>query len=501
MKVTFIYPDIILHRPDWTGYFYAGIASLSGVLKNEGHHTSLIHITQPIDKFDFIKRVKRENPDLIGFSATSHMFPFVKKFASWLVETKVGVLTICGGIHPTIAPNEAIRVNGIDIICRGEGEAPLVELCRCIKNKEDISGISNLWIKKHNEIIQNPLRPLMDDINMLPFPDRSIFDYPALYGEREGRGNFLVARGCPYKCTYCCNPLLRKIYESQDKSIRFRSVDKVIAEIKDVLDHYPFIKTLNFDDDILFLNKKWAEEFAEKHSRQIALPFSCNTRANLTDRNTVNLLKKAGCYHIKFGVESGNEYILNKVLNRNMTNAHIKKAFRLCKQAGLITESFNMVGIPYEKPSCILDTVKLNASIAVDKMHVAIYQPYQGTKLGDLCKKKGFIASEDLKSDLYSQSVLELNTISPSQILMLRNYFKLLVRYYQLLQKLPHKMSMISIGMSDRILSNKFTAIALNIVYIPINYIFRRIQFLIIKAKITKAKDQTICVLQANKGK
>jgi radical SAM superfamily enzyme YgiQ (UPF0313 family) len=292
---------------------------------------------------------------------------------------------------------------------------------------------------------------------------------------------------------------LRKIYESQDKSIHFRSVDKVIAEIKDVLDHYPFIRTLNFDDDILFLNKKWAEDFAEKYSRQIDLPFSCNTRANLTDKNTVNLLKKAGCYHIKFGVESGNEHILNKVLNRQMTNAHIKKSFGLCKQAGLITESFNMVGIPYEKPSCILDTIKLNASIAVDKMHVAIYQPYQGTKLGDLCWKKGFIASEDLKSDLYSQSVLKLDTISPSQIFMFRNYFKVLVRYYQLLQKLPNRMSKISIRISDRILSSGFAAITLNTVYIPLNDIFRRIQFLIIKVRITKTKSKSISVLQGNK--
>jgi radical SAM superfamily enzyme YgiQ (UPF0313 family) len=480
---------LLFHRGDWPGYFYVGIASLSAVLRGDGHETSLIHIARPISKSDFIDRVKKENPELIGLSSTSPMFPFVKKFASWLVEAKMEVLTICGGIHPTIAPEESIGVEGIDMICRGEGEAPLVELCRKIENNEEISNIPNLWIKRDSTIIKNPLRPILNDLDKLPFSERNIFNYHNLYAERVGRMSFLVSRGCPYNCAYCCNHLLRNIYKSEGKPIRFRSVDNIIAEIKEVLEHYHFIKIVNFDDDILFLKRQWAEEFTEKYSREIKLPFICNHRANLVDKAVVELLKKAGCYHIKFGIESGNAYICNEILNRRLTKEQVKNAFAICKEAGLITESFNMVGIPYETPSTVIDTIKLNAAIAVDKMQVSIYQPYKGTRLANLCQDQGFSVSGDLESDWFSPSILKLNTISPSQVLMFRDYFKVLVRYYQVLQRLPAGISKFAIRLSDRIFSFVLVSKVLNSIYIPLNYLFRRMQILRVRTKVARRKS------------
>ncbi len=490
MKITFVYPDILLHRPDWTGYFYVGIASLSTVLTQEGHETSLIHITKPMSKSAFIERIRKERPDLIGFSSTSPMFPIVKQLTGWLVEEGIAIPTVCGGIHPTIAPEEAISVKGIDIICRGEGEAPLMELCRKLENNEEIGYIQNLWIRKDGFVQKNPLRPLVDDLDKLPFPDRNVFDYHTLYAERQGRLSFLASRGCPYNCAYCCNHLIRKIYGSEGKKIRFRSVDNVIAEIKKVIKNYPFIRTVNFDDDILFLTQKWAEEFTEKYRTEIGLPFICNARANLMDKSRVDLLKKAGCVHVKFGLESGNEHISNKVLNRQLTNAQVKKAFTLCKDAGLITESFNMVGIPFDTPSSILDTIKLNASIGVDKMQVSIYQPYQGTKLADICVENDFIVSRDLNSDWFSPT-LKLNTISSQQVLMFRDYFRVLVRVYRVLLNLPGGISRIFIISADKVLSFKTTSGLLNLLYIPSNYIYRKLLHMTLNMKSKKLKRQS----------
>jgi radical SAM superfamily enzyme YgiQ (UPF0313 family) len=488
MKVTLVYPDVLLHRPDWTGYFYYGIGLLSSVLKQAGHQTSLIHVTQPINQVEFISRIKKEDPGLIGFSSTSHMFSLVRQLVSWLKESEIKIPVICGGIHPTIAPEEAIGVDGIDIICRGEGESPLVELCRNTENNEDISTIMNLWIKRGGNIIKNPLRPLLDNLDKLPFPDRTIFDYRKLYAEREDRGSFLVGRGCPYNCAYCCNHLLRKIYGSEGKPTRFRSVDNLIAEIKEVIGHYPFITTLIFDDDILFLKRKWSEEFAEKYGKEIKLPFACNARANLLSKDIITLLKKAGCYHVKFGLESGNEDISNNVLSRQLKNEHIKKAFALCKEAGMATTSFNMVGIPGETPAAIFDTIKLNAAINVDHMQVSIYQPYPGTKLAELCHDQHMMESRDLETDFFSPSLVKLDTVSSSQVLMFRDYFRVLVRYFQFLQKLPKGISKVFMKITESVLSFAPTAKALNLIYLPLNYFYRRMLFLSLKAKDAQHK-------------
>jgi anaerobic magnesium-protoporphyrin IX monomethyl ester cyclase len=492
MKVTFVYPDIVPHRLDWSGYFYIGIGSLSATLKQEGHHTSLIHITQPITQSEFVKRIERENPDLIGFSSTSNKFPMVRELVSWLVEAKVNLPTICGGIHPTVAPDDTIKTEGITMICRGEGEAPLAELCQRMENKEDISNIANLWIKTKERIIQNPLRPLLNNLDELPFPDRSLFSYPDLYQEREGGGSFVVSRGCPHVCTYCCNHLLRKIYRAQGKPVRFRSVDNVIREIKEVISRYSFIHTLIFDDDILFMNRKWSEEFSEKYRREINLPFVCNSRADVFDESMVQLLKKAGCNHVKFGLENGNEDIRDKVLRRHMSNEQIKNSFALCKKEGLITESFNMVGVPNETPGTVLDTIKLNAVIGVRRMHVSIFQPFPGTELAEFCQKENLLKSKfnDTEPDLYCPSILELSTISSSQILMFRDYFKALVRYYQVIMKLPGSISRIAVKLSDEVLCFPSISGVANVIYIPLNYLYRRMQVLKTNARVRIMRER-----------
>jgi radical SAM superfamily enzyme YgiQ (UPF0313 family) len=476
LKITFVYPDLEPQVLDWPGQFCHGITILSAVLKQRGHRTSLIHITQPVNKAEFIERIKKDAPGLIGFSSTSHMFALVRTLASWLADVGVDVPTIYGGIHPTIAPEEAIETEGIDMICRGEGEGPLIELCQRLENREDIGDIENLWVKKNGAIIKNPLRPVIEDLDTLPFVDRTIFSYKDIIREWRGVGNFMVSRGCPFECTYCCNHLLRRIYGRIGKAIRFRSVDNVIAEIKQVVEEYPSINGLVFDDDILFLKRNWSEEFAEKYSREIHLPFKCNARADITDQAVIDLLKKAGCLQVQFGIESGNEEIRQNVLKRRMTNEQIEKAFAMARKAGMKTHSYNMVGLPGDTPETILEAIKLNALIKTDNLYFTIYQPYQGTKLAEICREQHLVTSEDLGPDFFSPSILKMETVSSSQIKMFRNYFRILTRYYQLLRKLPPAISNTATKFSDKILSKEPTAKMLNLIYPTLWYCCQRLR-------------------------
>ena len=211
MRITFVYPDLATDEPTYTGYFHQGIASLSAILKKAGQQTSLIQFTKEITEGEFQEKIKALNPDLIGFSSTAHVFPFVRKYAAAVKKIK-NIPIVCGGVHPTICPEEVIADENIDIICRGEGDLAMVELCLRMENGQPIENIKNLWVKKEGNIFENELRPLIADIDELPFPDRDIFNYAGLNLEKMGTGTFMFSRGCPYQCAFCCESNLRKLY-------------------------------------------------------------------------------------------------------------------------------------------------------------------------------------------------------------------------------------------------------------------------------------------------
>ncbi len=347
MKVTFIYPDILEAGPTWGGCFYQGVGLLSSVLKKMNHNTSLIHITKRINKTEFIEAVYQRASDLIAFSSTTIMFPYIKEWAGWLAEERLGIPVICGGIHPTIYPEHAISVKGIDMICIGEGEESIAELCNKMAKGEDYRAIDNIWIKEKDKIYKNGIRRLISDLNDIPFADRGIFDYKNMCMEKEGRAQILASRGCPFNCSYCCHHVLRKIYKGKGKYVRFRTINNVVNEIQEIIKLYAFINSIFFADDLIWLNKKWAKALFKEYKQRIGLPFSCNGRADLIDQDMASALKEAGCDEVHIGVESGNDYIRNEILQRNQSQGQIINAFSICRKVGIkILYSFNMVGMP-----------------------------------------------------------------------------------------------------------------------------------------------------------
>ncbi len=466
MKVTFVYPDVRGElRFRRKGYYYCGVGYLSSVLKQAGHQTSLLHILHQIDREEILALIKREDPDLIAFSSTTNMFPFVEKWSKWIKEKFPEIPTICGGIHPTLDPCGSIRVEGLDMISRGEGESALVELCEKLERGKDITDIRNIWIKADGSIYKNELRPLISDLDALPFPDREIFDIDKLNCLGSGRAIFMASRGCPYDCGYCCNHALRKLYsegasspKSSMKYVRFRSVDNIITEIKEVLQRYPFVNLITFDDDILPLNRVWFREFTRRYKEEIDLPWDCNLRANLVDEELIELLKDSKCQEIRIGLESGDDYIRNEILNRHLSREQLLKSFRLCEEAGLNTVSFNMVGLPFEDMSNILETIKLNALIKpnwkLSDLRVTIFYPYQGTRLFEICKEEGFLTDKVLTSYV-DDTKLVYGKLTRKQILFASRYFRFLILFYGFLYRLPKPLSKLGIKITDALFRSK----------------------------------------------
>ncbi|MDD5667574.1 MAG: cobalamin-dependent protein, partial [Actinomycetota bacterium] len=214
IKVTFLYPDFFSYDEERflpEGRIYLGIGYLSAFLKREGHRTSLIHMVRPLDRDALMARVSEESPDLLAVSSTTHMFPHVRKWLEW-IKDDLDIYTICGGAHPTIDPLGALEGAPLDAICLGEGEEALAELCAALEEGRDPSGIPSLWVREGDEIKRNQVRPLVEDLDTLPLPDREIFDPDDFCEQQHERGTLMASRGCPYSCTYCSNHVQRSIY-------------------------------------------------------------------------------------------------------------------------------------------------------------------------------------------------------------------------------------------------------------------------------------------------
>lgn len=391
MKVLFIYPN-----PDISYPFPIG--TLSAFLKKHGHQTALVNliIAKHLEKEDFekiAKKIESFSPRLIAFSSYEPSFEWIREIAHQ-IKKRYQIPIIVGGYYPTLAPQEVIKESSIDIICVGEGEYALLELATSLEEKKDITGIKNLWVKKNDTIYKNPVRPLIENLDELPFPDREImgdFQKHLNVGRRGDRDlTMLVGRGCPFNCSYCSNHAFKNLYPNRNKYLRIRSVDNVLKEIEEISRKYHF-ESISFDDDNLTLFPQWLAEFSEKYSQRFRYPFGCCARVETCTEDNLRLLKKAGCRMLLIGLEAGDEGFRKEVLNRPITNSQIVSAFRKARKLGIKTWSFNMVGLPHEGWRQRWKTIWLNLRVAPDFAMTTIYYPFRGTKLGDLCYERGMV--------------------------------------------------------------------------------------------------------------
>lgn len=454
MKVVFIYPETTAYT-HWKGTFHFGLASIMATLRKNGYEASLTHIKMKIDREEFLSRLAHKSPfDLIGIAATTNTFKYATLLAEW-AKSKFDVPIVLGGSHARVDPNGAIQNPNIDIVCTGEGEMSMLELCRSIETKKPLNKVGGIWFKdREGNIIKNDPPGLIEDLDSIPYPDRESFDYENLEEMDERRLVMMAMRGCPYQCTYCCNHIFMEKAENR-KYIRYRSVNNIIDEIKLNLHRYPRIERIMFHDDILMLNKEWFNKLMDAYEKHMKLPFMLNTRANLISKKELLKAKKAGCVQVSIGIESGNDYIRNKILGRNLHRHQILEAFRICHDVGLRTYSFNMVGIPGEDSSKILDTIKLNAHASPSYIQTSIFFPYPGTKIYKECEKNGCISDREV-DDYFKDTMLNLVHIGHAKINFFHRYFNFLVGLYKGLYQLPYPVRKYLVSITDKILSFRF---------------------------------------------
>ncbi len=360
---------------------------LSAVLKREGHDCDLLVVAAE-GRRNLARQIRRFSPHIVAFSISSFGFRWAVDLARHL-KRDLDVLTVFGGPHPTFFP-EFAREEGVDYACVGEGEDVICELARAVDSGGSPEDICNLVRPGANgELIRNPLFPLVEDLDALPFPDRGIhFKYEPLRALSYKR--FLVGRGCPYGCTYCTNRLQQEMYRGLGRYVRHRGPENVIEEILQVRSRYGF-RTVGFSDDTFTTNKRWLLRFLELYRSEVATPFTCLTRITELDEEIVDGLARAGCHYVSFGLEAGNEQIRTQVLNRRMSDEQIRAGARLLHEAGIRFLTYNMFGLPGETAEDGLRTINLNIEIETDQLGATVFTPLLGTESYEYCKRNGYL--------------------------------------------------------------------------------------------------------------
>ena len=442
-KFTFVYPDFeytitkqgLKSQPG--GWYHEGIAQLSSLIESLGWEVSLIHLTEPVKKKEFLTLLNKHNPNVIGFSVRTGVREYAKELTSWASELQRFV--IVGSYHPTLWPKEVIKWKGVDAICLGEGERPVRDLLTAIDNNKPIQSVGSLWVKdKHGKIHKNVIQPFVTDLDELPLPKFNIFDFSKLIASQIKAAVVVLTRGCPYQCTYCWNNFARNLYPNKHQYVRFRSPKNCIKYIKQLKKHYPDLLTFRFQDDLWPFYNEWFPQFSKLYIEKIHIPFECHLRANLLKDETIKRLQKMKCFGIYFGVESGNEYIRNTILKRAMTEKMMLDAFAACRKYGIRTHAYNIVGLPYEDMQKVLDTVKLNARLRPTDMFFPIYFPYAGSELYHIALKGGFY---DPKKPLDPDVNIEMTNFKRNRIRFSSLYAKTFVRLYQFVFKAHPRIS------------------------------------------------------------
>ena len=391
-----------------------GLRSISSVLKEHGHETILIILSTHKHSLDvkIMEQIRElsEDADVVGISSMSYSAPLAMQVIEHLKPLEIP--TIWGGHFPTSCPDKCIELT--DVICIGEGEQATLNFVEAIQQGEDYTNIPNLWVRNNGKIIQNPMRPLIQDLDSLPLADYDLKTQYMLQDDeeivpaveydwlRDEFGKTLMihsTRGCPHRCSYCHNGSLRDMYRGKGRYIRSMSPDRMIEQIKVIRAVLPQWENIWFTDDTFFVRPtQEIREFRDKYRSEVGLPFDMYGSPPTIREEKLALLVDAGANKIRMGIQSGSEYINYEVYNRNIPNEKVIQAANIInKFKDRLTPTYQLIITnPYERKQDVLDSIKMIEQLP-PPYHLGIFNLvfFPGNQLYDKAIRDGIIKGEE----------------------------------------------------------------------------------------------------------
>ncbi|MDY7034276.1 MAG: radical SAM protein [Thermodesulfobacteriota bacterium] len=393
-----------------------GLMSLAAYLLEEGFEVRIEdYIITHYSKERVAHVVKEYNPDVVGATSVTMNVKTALGVLQDYQQERPDIITVMGGPHVTFDAENILRDNShVDFIVRGEGEVTFTELLEVIGSRSPLGHVRGISYRDDARILHNEERPLIEDINILPYPARYLVPL-SRYKALTFPINMITSRGCPYNCIFCLGGKM------MGRKVRYFDVMRVVDEFE-MLSSMGF-KQINIVDDLFTSNKDRCIAICDEIiRRKISHPWNAFARVNTVSKDLLKKMKKAGCTMLCFGIESGDQKILNTI-EKKITLEEAQRAIQLCVEVGMDSLGSYILGLPGESHETVHETLRFAADLN-PAYGFHILAPFPGTEVRERNEEYGIkILTDDWNQYDANRSVSETPGISGSEIDRIVNGF------------------------------------------------------------------------------
>ena len=381
-----------------------GLCYLAAVTRENNYKTEIVDaMALKLKNEELAKVIAEKNPKVVGVSAVTLSVYNAGDLAKKIKALNKNIKIIIGGVHVTALPEETMnKFPEFDIGILGEAEETIIEFLKALDNKKEPDNIPGLIIRTNNGLKITAKRPFIKNLDSLPMPAwdllpdmKKYYHLPAWSLNRSASALLITSRGCSNACTYCDRGCFGNL-------VRAHSADYVMRMIEELYENYE-VRQFRINDDNFILFKPRLKEICQKIiEKKLDIKWSCFGRASNADPDMLALMKRAGCWQISYGVETGSQELHN-LENKNLTLGQIEKAIKLTKKAGIRTIGFTMIGHPKETIQTIKDTIKFCKRLALDDFKMVYLTPYPATPLYKEVEKYGTLNNDWRKMNAYTE--------------------------------------------------------------------------------------------------
>lgn len=377
--------------------FPLGFSQIISIAKSHGFEVKLIDLNFSKNSEELIEKtvlaVVDFEPEMLCLTGYSNHMLFIKEITSRVKKKLSQTLIVGGGYWCRWSAGFALEHTDCDLVVAGEGDVPFRELCNSFPDLDRVDQVRGISRKKEGKIISNDLGNLMpsENLDYLPKPEYELFNFKENYISRESKGDICCSmqtgRGCIGRCLFCTGAR---------QEFKKYSHQRIIEEMKHLKETYG-VNKIYFKESLTVVNDKWSREFLRKLiDADLGIKFQAICRIDSVNEEVIELLKKAGCFIIQFGFETADDYMLRKVMHKEVTAQQMKKAITLCYKAGIFPVGAFLIGLPGESIRSLLKTALFLITTRITATGVFFPVPFPGTELYEIAKKDFGLSDEKI---------------------------------------------------------------------------------------------------------